>query len=151
MNWAAFGAVGEIVGAGAVVVTLLVLITQLRQNTAEMRAATVQSLLESSTELFTQTISSPIPEIIGKQQKGETLTGADEYRLFMFHRRNFQLFEQVYLQYLQKRVSQEVMDAYRQRILSHVSNARWEEYWAAIKPLATRSFVIYVEQVSNDV
>ena len=49
MNWEAIGAIGEVVGAGAVVVTLLFLITQLRQNTKsldESRRATVSQLYQ---------------------------------------------------------------------------------------------------------
>ena len=48
MNWDAIGAIGEIVGALAVLVTLLVLVFQLRQNTKEMRANSVRSLQEKS-------------------------------------------------------------------------------------------------------
>ena len=39
MNWDAIGAVGEILGAAAVVVTLIYLAAQLRQNTNSMQAA----------------------------------------------------------------------------------------------------------------
>ncbi len=49
MNWDAIGAIGEIVGAGAVVITLLFLITQLRQNTKSLddsRHATVSQLYQ---------------------------------------------------------------------------------------------------------
>ena len=47
LNWEALGAIGEVIGAGAVLVTLLFLITQLRQNTKsldESRRATVSQL-----------------------------------------------------------------------------------------------------------
>ena len=39
MNWDAIGAVGEIVGAGAVFLTLIYLAVQIRQNTSSVRAA----------------------------------------------------------------------------------------------------------------
>lgn len=54
MNWDAIGAIGEIIGAAAVVVTLLVRVFQLRQNTREVRANTVRSLQEKSIDLFAQ-------------------------------------------------------------------------------------------------
>jgi hypothetical protein len=38
MNWDAIGAIGELLGAGAVVVTLAYLAVQLRQNTATVRS-----------------------------------------------------------------------------------------------------------------
>ena len=45
MNWDALGAVGEIVAAVAVVVTLGYLAVQIRQNTDSVRAATIQDIV----------------------------------------------------------------------------------------------------------
>ena len=47
MNWDAIGAVGEILGALAVVVTLFYLARQLRENTASNRVATAWSMMNS--------------------------------------------------------------------------------------------------------
>ena len=44
MTWESVGAVGELVGALAVVVTLLYLATQIRQNTASQRVAAKQEM-----------------------------------------------------------------------------------------------------------
>ncbi len=44
MNWEAIGAVGEIVGAVAVVLTLVYLAVQLRQNTAAVSTSTYESV-----------------------------------------------------------------------------------------------------------
>lgn len=48
MNWDAIGAIGEVVGAAGVIVTLGYLAVQIRQNTASVRAAAVQALTEAS-------------------------------------------------------------------------------------------------------
>ena len=150
MNWDAIGAIGEIIGAVAVVVTLLVLIVQLRQNTNEMKASTVQSLLDTSTALFSDTMSSPVPDIMAKQNAGDALTSAEEIRLQLFVRRNFQLFEQVYIQFCQDRISREIMDAYNARIGRHFGNDLWESQWEYIAPFLTASFRSYVEGLQND-
>ena len=47
MNWDALGAIGEIFGAGAVVVTLIYLSRQLRQNTEALRSAAWQATQEA--------------------------------------------------------------------------------------------------------
>ena len=46
MNWDALSAISEIVGAGAVLVTLIYLTVQMRQNTASVQAATRQAILQ---------------------------------------------------------------------------------------------------------
>ena len=48
MNWDAIGAIGEVVGAAGVIITLGYLAVQIRQNTASLRAAAVQALTEAS-------------------------------------------------------------------------------------------------------
>ena len=47
MSWEALGAIGEIVGAIAVVVTLVYLTTQIRQNTKTVQAASFDSSISS--------------------------------------------------------------------------------------------------------
>ncbi len=49
MNWDAIGAVGEVVGAVGVILTLGYLAVQIRQNTAMMTAQTVQAHRRYST------------------------------------------------------------------------------------------------------
>jgi hypothetical protein len=46
MNWEAIGAIGEILGAIGVIVTLGYLAVQIRQNTRSLRAAAQQSFVE---------------------------------------------------------------------------------------------------------
>ena len=48
MNWEALGAIGEIVGAVAVIATLGYLAVQIRQNTRALKASTHQSLSDST-------------------------------------------------------------------------------------------------------
>ena len=48
MNWDAIGAIGEIVGAAGVIITLLYLSIQLRQSTKASRLTAIQSSMENS-------------------------------------------------------------------------------------------------------
>ena len=52
MNWEALGAIGEIVGAVAVVLTLGYLAVQIQQNTRSLQAASLQSILNAPREWF---------------------------------------------------------------------------------------------------
>jgi len=145
MNWDAIGAIGEVAGALAVVITLVVLIVQLRQNTTEVRASTIQSLHELSIQVFGESMISDVPVLLAKAQSGEEFTAAERQRYIMFLRRNLQLFELVFMQYGQGRLSQEVMDAYNKRMRSHLDFAHWDELWPAIKPLMTVAFQQHID------
>ena len=48
MNWDAIGAVGEILGAGAVVATLLYLSVQIRQNSKSLSSSAFITLVENT-------------------------------------------------------------------------------------------------------
>ena len=51
MNWEAIGAIGEVIGALGVIVTLGYLAVQIRQNTASVKGSTLQAMLEASVGL----------------------------------------------------------------------------------------------------
>jgi len=59
VNWEAIGAIGEIAGALGVIVTLIYLAIQLRQNTKASHATAVQSSMENSAR-FSELIASDI-------------------------------------------------------------------------------------------
>ena len=56
MNWEAISAVSEIVGAIAVVISLIYVATQIHQNTRMMRSAAKQSLTETTQNLIYKAI-----------------------------------------------------------------------------------------------
>ncbi len=51
MNWDAIGAIGEVVGAVGVIVSLLYLALQIRQNSNVVRSATRQAISTTQVEL----------------------------------------------------------------------------------------------------
>jgi hypothetical protein len=53
MNWDAIGAIGEILGAAAVVLSLAYLATQIRQNTKSAQAASRDSISRSTIDVLT--------------------------------------------------------------------------------------------------
>lgn len=54
MNWQALGAIGEIVGAGGVIVSLLYLASQVRNNSRQLRHASAQAVLDKLNGLIGQ-------------------------------------------------------------------------------------------------
>ncbi len=64
MDWNAIGAVGEILGAVAVVATLGYLAVQTRHSVAATQANTRQAILESDQQFLTNLMQDPTIEVI---------------------------------------------------------------------------------------
>ncbi len=59
MNWDAIGAIGEILGAIAVLGTLIYLAAQIRQNTAAVTTATYESMVSGITDVNLVVVGNP--------------------------------------------------------------------------------------------
>ena len=59
MNWEALGAIGEIVGAVAVVITIAYLAVQIRQNSRSLRAAAYQDAVRSANDWSSLLVRDP--------------------------------------------------------------------------------------------
>jgi hypothetical protein len=82
MNWDAIGAVGESVGALAVLVTLIYLAIQVRHAIRSQQADAIRANRQERREYHTDFRDSPyIPGILQKISEGEALTEAEETRL----------------------------------------------------------------------
>ena len=85
MNWEAIGAIGEILGALAVFITLAYLATQIRQNTALMTTSVYESAMGGFNELNKTVLSSP--ELLSIQRRGfaePSSLSAEELHAFNF-------------------------------------------------------------------
>ena len=98
MNWDAIGALGEVAGAIGVIVTLIYLANQLRQNTKALRMNTASERLERDYEIVLPVIESrEVAEIWVKGgDRLQDLDEVDQQRLFLFERRAIALWHHVY-------------------------------------------------------
>lgn len=147
MNFEMLGNLGDFIGGIAVVVTLIYLSHQIRQNTKEVRNNSIRALLDRSAMLFDENINSSLGEIFEKLELNIQLTPAEAWRLDMFIRRNFQLYELVYLKHRDNRISQQVMDAYERRMIVSMEREYFQPIWDKVSQFYTDDFVKYVEQL----
>lgn len=83
MNWEAIGAIGELIGALVVVVSVLYLAVQVRQNTNQAKLSAAQAINASNDSAFNPIY---IPEnalIFAKGQ--QSLDSLDEHETVIFH------------------------------------------------------------------
>ena len=67
MNWEAFGAIGEIIGAGAVVVTLGYLAMQIRQSTTATKTDSRQRVLDRYSDALSNVLA---PNVLDSMRNG---------------------------------------------------------------------------------
>ena len=85
MSWDAIGAIGELIGALAVVMTLVYLAIQTRENTRAVRHATARGILEDANDWRYRIIeSAEVSEFFRTGLRDpETLSPNDKYRFRM--------------------------------------------------------------------
>lgn len=85
MDWEAIGAIGEIVGALAVVVTLVYLVIQIRQNTAAVATATYESTMTGFNDINVVVASQPeLASLLDRGSQDPDLLSAEEVTQFNF-------------------------------------------------------------------
>jgi len=102
MNWDAVGAIGEIIGAIAVVVTLVYLATQVRHARREQQVAAIRANRIERREFFELARDSAyLPAILCKVEAGEPLTPEEDRRLLYHNAANWGL---LYSEWVQERL-----------------------------------------------
>ena len=99
MNWEAIGAVGEVLGAFAVVLTLVYLAVQIRQNTSSTRASTYSATTDGWHNYMQAQSVADIDLLISLAKNPSKLTSADFYRGYYLCRVMFRRMEHDYFQF----------------------------------------------------
>ena len=148
INWEAIGAVGEILGAVAVVATLFYLATQIRRSTAQARA-------DMSKDLFLASRSATL-EIAANPELGRIMAnirGSEVgiQRQDMFYQSFFRLYEIVVTLYHQGFVDEGIFESYVATVRMFCGTAPFEEYWERNSQTFQEDFRTFVETQLKDV
>jgi len=149
MNWDAIGAIGEIVGALAVFITLVYLSVQIRHSTKATRLQTAQATFHLSFEevaLFTQGRN---PEIWCRfrVEGWKALPPSDQVVAGALAITLFTTYDSHYQNYREGTLSLEIHNSYRTRLIRQLSVPAIREWWAHNEVQFTESFKIYVNNL----
>ena len=102
MNWEAIGAIGEIAGAIAVVVTLVYFAMQLRQYATGLRSATFHTTMQEFNQINVAQLDPTLADLFdrGMNEPG-SLTSTENYQFVWIVRVYVNIWENMYQQYLQ--------------------------------------------------
>lgn len=106
MNWEAIGALWEVGGAIAVVVTLIYLAKQIRQNTAQVRVQTDALVAQTTSDFVGLLAHEGMARVYRRGLDGETLDEDDDIRFSGLLYLNFNNIENYYRQYQQAQMDE---------------------------------------------
>lgn len=132
MNWDAIGAVAEVVGAIGVVITLVYLAIQIKQNTASLKSSTLQSMLEASAGLHDLCASDPeLGRLFLMGIESQANLSEDELPRFHFLMMAFmRRLEAIYNQGLSGQVPESDWSGVRGSAIEVIASPGAGEWWA---------------------
>ena len=153
MNWDALGAIGEVVGAIAVVVTLIYLAVQIRQNTSSIRASTLQSNTNVWASTFTAIADEELARVYAIGSLGSPEAKPIAYTQFFFLcKAMFVGFEDQYYQYRQGTLDENIYLGYERSIaLQALAFPGVQAWWRQTRDTYSPEFVARIDKMIAEV
>ena len=149
MNWDAIGAVGEIVGAVAVIISLIYLASQIRAQTLESRIQSSHQIIESFREAMTSIQDPQRAELAVKALKGlDTLGEAERLQFNAIANRYFRVWEQAHFQFDEGRLDSETWEGIEAVYADLLGTDSFRAFWETRKHTYRKSFSRYVDGVT---
>jgi hypothetical protein len=148
MNWEAIGAVGEILGAIAVVTTLFYLAVQIRHSTRLSRADMSKELFMATRAATLEIASNPELGKVMAQIRGQDV---ETHRQDMAYQSFFRLYEIVVTLYDQGFVDDGIYRSYVATIRMFCGTEPFEEYWQRNRNTFQDDFREFVETQLEEV
>jgi len=140
------GAIGEFVGAIAVVVTLIYLAFQMRQNTNALKLNTAGSVTEELQENFSLLASNQeLAEIFVTAAQESTLQGAERVRFNTFTHNFVRVYENAFLQWRAGVIDPAHWEGMARMMIDFTSMAAFQTYWQERKHWVSDDFREYME------
>ena len=132
MNWDAVGAVGEIVGAIAVVATLVYLARQLRQNTASVQASAYQTWVGANLQVNLATIDQHFSAVAAKGIYDSKDLDHDSFMMFaLWNHSIFQMIQATDYMYRLGAIDEALWESEISRAAVHLGLPGVRQWWDA--------------------
>ena len=141
-----WGAVGEIIGAIAVVVSLLYLAAQIRNQNRESRLSTINSSLAEWNSLMSLVAdNAELADIWSRGLKNEALAEPEEVRFRAFTQSYFRVVEGLYLQHLEARLDDRIWHGIGKGFSGMLAAKGLHRFWDHRKEWYSQEFRNFVE------
>ena len=146
MNWDAIGAMGEIIGAIAVVTSLIYLAVQIRTQNRESRISAMHDISVGFREVLAQFSSEDACALFIKANKDyDSLTDVEAQRLIVLTGQFFRAFEEAYIQFDEGRLDERSWNATTRYYLKIFSAPAMQGCWQLRRSFLDERFVNFVD------
>ncbi len=139
MNWEAVGAIGEIVGAGAVFATLIYLAVQIRQNTRSLKLTVEKDIAIHFAQVNYDLAPTSVAHILGRAAADVSQLNDEELAQFgLFANGFFRTQQLAYDQWLEGNLSRRSWESIESHFKTQLASAGIKAFWdvrsATFKP-----------------
>ena len=145
MNWTKLSAITEVFGSLAVVVTLIYLAVQVRQNTDAMLSSSRQASLGAELGLMYSLIDHP-NAAMGGPLPFEELTAQEQFQRTMLMNVTFRIRENLWLQFQSGTLDAATWESYRGFLIFLLGSERARKSWNDVKRLYNPGFVAEIDR-----
>ena len=153
MNWEAIGAIGEIVGAVAVLVTLIYLATQVRQAQRVARAQNVREVQAGFVRLFSALVQDA--DLMRTYRTGSVDPGrldpVERHRFEDWHLIYFLHFVELHTAHQDGLMSSDLYQRWRFAVASHLQTPGATEWWTLVRDYFPTDVVDALEELRDQV
>lgn len=141
MNWDAIGAVGEIIGAFAVVLSLVYLALQIRTQNRETRIAAMHNISVGYRDTLATMADRDMAEIIDKAiEDYDALTRVESLRIIAWASRIFRVWEEAYLLFEADQLDHRIWDTIVRQFNGYMAVRPFNEVWIIRKQYFDEEF-----------
>lgn len=146
MNWDAIGAIGEIVGASAVVMSLVYLASQIRIQNRESRAASVHQVIEGYRSSIAALHEPEMAEVwVRAISDYDSLSESQRLRFVVYLTVALRSFEDAYFQWREGRLEAEIWQGLIAPLVDVKSTSAFERFWKIRRHHFRTDFADYLD------
>jgi hypothetical protein len=147
MNWTAIGAIGEMLGAAGVIITLIYLARQVRQNTRATRLSTSHSIASAARDWNRPLLNDP--ELAWTFQVGtedpSKLDAREHARFIELCFSLFRMFEDAHYQFQKGALDPDVWAGYEKLYAAYAKAPGFRAYWEHRKQTFRPEFQAFID------
>lgn len=150
MNWDAIGAIGEIVGASAVFVSLVYLASQIRIQNREARAASVHEFMRDFSAAISRLIDPEMADIaVMAVEDFDSLSPSQRLRLVVHLTASVRVFEDGYFQWREGRLENDIWTSLLTSLTDLKSTQAFARFWKIRRHQFRSEFADYIDSLET--